>query len=716
VYHGKREIWSESCRRRGNRLRFFGTQAATVGAAGGGFRAAGRKERMVEQAGNAGASPDHRVLRGRARDGLDIWWSCPVFWMGETVVVKPEKGNQGKGVSVRLSEAQEVVDAFHFAKKYDDSIIVEQHIQGKDYRVLVVGDQVVAAARKIPAHVIGDGIHTILELVEDVNQKEIRGDGHEKPLTKIKIDDVALALLKKQGYSVNSIPHKDKWIYLKENSNLSTGGEAIDCTDHIHPTNREIAIRAARAIGLNIAGIDIICEDISIPIEKGSGAIIEINAAPGIRMHLYPSVGKPRKVADHILDALYPSRSKHSVPIISITGTNGKTTTARMISHILRVHGLNVGLTTTGGVYINDKCIMKGDTTGPSSAQAVLTDRSIDVAVLETARGGIIRSGLGYDLSDVGILTNISEDHLGVDDINSLEDLLHVKSLVLEAIKNTGYAILNADDPMVVQAEKKVRCNSIYFSKQDDNFTIHKHLAKGGIAVFVKNGYITIATGDSLIQSLSILQIPATMAGKLVHNIENSLAAVSAAYALRIPIATIEKAIGTFYTDELQNPGRFNVFNIRDFRVIVDYGHNIAGYKYVLDAVKKMGASRLIGIIGVPGDRSDESIRDIGQIAGQVFDYIYIKEDLDLRGRREGEVFHLLHQGIIKTGFGKNRVEYIRYETQALSKAIATARSGDLIVIFYEKLQPVLDLIKNITLNLERENNLTAKTAFFESG
>ena len=579
--------------------------------------------------------------------------------------------------------------------------MVEKCIKGNDYRVLVINGRVAAVAKRIPAHVVGDGVHNITELVEITNKDPKRGEDHEKPLTKIKIDDISLRVLLKQGYKVEDVPPKGKKVFLKQNGNISTGGQAIDCTDIIHPENANIAVRASQIIGLDIAGVDITCPDISKPISVNGGAVIEVNAAPGLRMHLFPSKGKPRKVADMIIDMLFPATRRHSVPIISITGTNGKTTTARMTSHILNVYGMNVGMAVTGGIYINDKCLIKGDTTGPISARTVLMDKSIDVAVLETARGGIIRSGLAYDLCDIGILTNLSEDHLGIDEVYTLEDLLHIKSLVIESIKPNGYAVLNADDPMVVQAAKRVNSNIIYFSKQEDNIIVHKHILSGGKAVFIRNKYVTIATGNGNIQSLHISKIPAVYGGKLIHNIENCLAAISAAYSMMVPIPIIEKAMTSFYSDEWQNPGRFNIFNIKNFRVIVDYGHNIASYKLMGEAIKKMGASRLIGIIGVPGDRDNSTIKAIGHIAATIFDKVIIKEDTDLRNRKKGEVAKLLEEGVLSQGMRKDDIEIILSETQALDKAIGQASAGDLIVIFYEKLEPVLDVIKKALVHTD---------------
>lgn len=624
--------------------------------------------------------------------------------IGYPVVVKPERGNQGRGVSLNLQSPDEVLEAYKIASKIDENVIIERYIKGNDYRVLVVGDKVAAVAQRIPAQVVGDGIHSIKQLIEIVNSDPRRGEDHEKPLTKIVVDEISKNLLKKQGYTLDTVPRPGVVVRLKENGNISTGGEAIDCTEKIHPINKEIAVQAAQIIGLDVAGIDISCEDIGSPITENGGAIIEVNAAPGLRMHLYPSKGKARKVADDILDFLYPSGSRHSIPIISITGTNGKTTTTRMVGHILRTHGLNVGMAVTGGVYINDRCILQGDTTGPASARMLLMDKNIDVAVLETARGGIIRSGLAYDLSDIGVLTNISEDHLGLNEVETLEDLLYVKSLVVEAVKTNGYAVLNADDPLVVQAAQRTKSNIIYFSKEEDNLIVHRHLAEGGIAVFLKNGYITIATGESMIQSVHVSKIPATYNGKLIFNIENALTAVAVGYGLNIPISTIEKALTTFKSDENHNPGRFNVFDIKDFKVVVDYGHNIASYQKTGDAIQKMGASRLVGIIGVPGDRLDSSIRKVGAIAGKMFDKIIIKEDRDPRGRREGEVAQLLLEGVVSSGKSKKQIEIILNENQALKKAMMEAESGDVIVIFYEDFQSVIKTLKETAKLIESKN------------
>jgi cyanophycin synthetase len=630
--------------------------------------------------------------------------------IGYPVAIKPYNGNQGKGVHLKITNKEEVSIAYRNAKAYSDLVIVEKHIKGKHYRVLVIGEKVVAVAEKIPAHVIGDGIHTIEELVEIENKNPLRGKGHEKPLTKLTIDTISKMTLKKQGFDLEKIPKKGQKVFLRESANLSTGGIAIDKTDDIHPYNIEIAVRAAKAIGLDIAGIDITMEDIKKPLTKENGAIIEINASPGIRMHHYPSKGKPRNVAKAIVDMLFPKGSKATIPIISITGTNGKTTVTRMTAHILKTYGYTVGMTCTDGIYIDDTCVYKGDNTGPKSARTCLADKNIDAAVLETARGGIIREGLGYDLADVGVITNISEDHLGSDGIETLEDLAFVKALVVEAVKEDGYSVLNADDPMTPYLAQKAKGKIIYFSMYDNNLTVKKHIEKGGIAVYVKDGVIVIANGQ-IIPVVKIEEIPAALSGKVLYNVENALAAIAASYGVKVPVNIIAKGIKTFYCDTTHNPGRFNLFNVGNFRVLVDYGHNIAGIKSVIEAAQKLDANRLIGVIGVPGDRINSSILKVGEICGQGFDFIYIKEDLDLRGRKSGEVAKLLEQGAIKGGIDRKKIKTILKETEALRAAMYNAEAGDLIVVFYEKYQPIIEVIeefiknkdlKNIEIKLER--------------
>lgn len=614
--------------------------------------------------------------------------------IGYPVVVKPFNGNQGKGVFLNLTNREDLIIAYRNAKNISDLVIVEKHIKGKNYRVLVVGDRVVAVSERIPTRILCDGVHSIKELVDIENQNPLRGEGHEKPLTKINIDTISKFVLKKQGYDIDDIPPKNTYVYFRESANLSSGGTAVDRTNEIHTDNIEIAIRAAKAIGLDIAGIDITMENIVLPLNLKTGAIIEVNAAPGIRMHHYPTRGKPRNVAKAIVNMLYPKGSKATIPIISVTGTNGKTTTVRMIAQILRIYGYTVGMTSTDGIYVDDMCIYKGDNSGPRSARTCLADKNIDAAVLETARGGIIREGLGYDIADVGVITNISEDHLGIDGIETLEDLAFVKSLVIEAVKKDGYSVLNADDPMTPYLFERARGKIIYFSMHDNNLTIKRHIENGGVAVYVKDDTIVIANGE-IVPIVKVDEIPATLNGKVLYNVENAMAAIAASYGVKVPINIISKGIKAFYCDENHNPGRFNIFNVGNFRVLVDYGHNIAGIKNVIESAQKLNPNRLIGVIGVPGDRSDSSSLKVGEICGNGFDMVYIKEDLDLRGRKPGEIAKLLEIGVLKGGLNKDNIKVILKETDALKAAMHSAQPGDLIVVFYEKFSPIVETINS---------------------
>ena len=608
--------------------------------------------------------------------------------IGMPVVLKPFDGNQGKGVHLNLNNEVEIKSAFKESTKYSNGIIVEKFLTGNDYRILVVGGKVSAVSQRLPACVTGDGKHTIKELVDIVNLDPLRGDDHEKPLTKIKLDAVSLEVLNKKNMNIDYVPSEGEQVILRENGNLSTGGTAIDCTDIIHPDNAEISIRAAKAIGLDIAGIDIVAEDISKAITETGGAVVEVNTAPGIRMHIFPSKGKSRDVAKDICDMLYPY--EYNFPIISVTGTNGKTTTVRLISHVLSITGKTVGMTSTCGTYINDKCFCKGDNSGPRSAKALLSNKTIDAAVLETARGGIVRGGLGYDLADVGIITNVTEDHLGLDDIETIEELAYVKALVVEAIKKDGVAVLNGEDKMTPSILETVRVKTILFYKANNLNPQFKSL--DCIHVYTLDGSIKIKDGNKIIDVILINDIPITCKGIIECNIENCLAAVSALYALNIPIETICEGLKTFQN----NTGRFNIFKLNGFRVMLDYGHNPAGYKEVIKTCKKLGGSRLIGVIGMPGDRPDNCIQTVGELCASSFDRIYIKEDIDLRGRNKGKVAELLSDSILKKGYLKENIIINENETDALKAAVTEAKQGDLIIVLYEKLEPLVQYLETL--------------------
>lgn len=608
------------------------------------------------------------------------------------VVLKPRYGNQGKGVFVNIKDEKEALQVYNFLKmKYKD-IIIEKHIFGKDYRVCVVGNKISAVAERIPPFITGDGKRSIRVLINNLNSDEKRGNGHEKPLTKVKIDEELKSYIGKSGYDLNSILEKDRKLVLRENANISTGGVSIDRTDEICEENKNICLRTAKTIGLDICGIDICTEDISVPIER-YGAVIEVNAAPGIRMHEFPTVGESRNVAGDIVNMLFNNNYK-AIPIISVTGTNGKTTTTRLIGHVMGLAGYNVGMTTTGGIYINNKCIEKGDTTGPESALTILTSKEIDAAVLETARGGLVRKGLAYELADVGVITNITNDHLGIDGIDNMEQLAFTKSLVVEAVKKNGYAVINADDEMSLSILNRIKCNIVFFSKDKNNEYIHENTEKGGISIYIDGENLVVQEAGNKETIMKVSEIGITMKNALEFNVENAMAACAALKAINIDNSIIRKGFSSFYCNEIQNPGRFNMFTFEGKTVILDYGHNIAGYRSILESIKKMNYKRLIGIIGVPGDRMNKDILEAGNISGKYFDYIYIKEDQDKRGRKNGEVADILKQGVKSSDFNMNNLQLILDESYALTSAIEKSLPGDLIVIFFENYEPLLDIIK----------------------
>ncbi len=629
--------------------------------------------------------------------------------LGYPVVVKPNYGSHGIGVSINLKTPEEVLNAYKIAKEYEDTILVEKYIKGNHYRLLVVGEKMIAASMRIAAHVVGDGESSILELIENENiNNPQRGEGHEKPLTKITVDKVVEAYLKKQNISLDYVPAYGEIIYLRENDNLSTGGIAIDVTEKVHSENVKSAVLAAKAIGLDIAGVDITVSDIGKPLLEAGGAVIEINAAPGIRMHHFPAKGKSRNVAEEIVKLLWPENKLCNTPMISVTGTNGKTTTVRMINHILRSMGKCVGMTTTDGVYINDECIKIGDNTGPISARTVLMDNRVECAVLETARGGIINKGLGYDLADVGIITNIQEDHLGIDGIYTLEDLTNVKSLVVEAVKTSGYAVLNADDENCIKLIDRIKSNLILFSLKEDNKIVLEHINKGGIAFYCNGESVSISEGGKTLSVIDINSLPSAMGGILKHNIYNALAAAAGAYGIGISLSDIQKGLSMFNSNEKDNPGRFNVFDVNGVKVVIDYGHNIDGYKNILYSLNKLKKNRLIGVIGVPGDRTDSSTLIIGEMCGNFFDIIYIKEDKDKRGRKNGEVAEILKKGCQMGAISESNIIIELFEERALEMAIKCAEREDIIVVFYEEYQLLLNVIEKMKAPIHKTGLIIA--------
>ncbi|MDB9431462.1 cyanophycin synthetase [Microcystis aeruginosa] len=613
---------------------------------------------------------------------------------GFPIVIKPLDGNHGRGISIDVKNQQEAEEAYDLASSASKtrSVIVERYYKGSDHRILVINGKVAAVAERIPAHVVGDGRSTIEELIDITNRDPNRGDGHANVLTKITIDKTALNVLEKQGYELTSILAHGEIAYLRATANLSTGGIAVDRTDEIHPENVWIAQRVAKLIGLDIAGIDVVTEDIRKPLKEVDGVIVEVNAAPGFRMHVAPSRGLPRNIAAPVIDMLFPPGTPSRVPILAITGTNGKTTTSRLISHICRQTGKVVGFTTTDGVYIDDYLVEKGDNTGPYSASMILKDPTVEIAVLETARGGILRSGLAFNQCDVGVVLNVAADHLGIGDIDTIEQMAKVKSVVAEVVSAEGYAVLNADDPLTVSMAEKVKGRVAYFSMSPDNPIIHDHIRRGGMAAIYENGYLSILEGEWTLRIEEAVNIPVTMQGMAPFMIANALAACLATFVQGIDIELIRQGVRTFKPSVAQTPGRMNLFDLGHHHALIDYAHNPAGYEAVGGFVGNWSGEK-VGVVGGPGDRRDDDLILLGKLSAQMFDRIIVKEDNDTRGRRRGEVADLILRGISQEN-GSLRPEVILDETEALEKALSTVSEGGLVVIFPESVTQAIDLIE----------------------
>ncbi len=610
------------------------------------------------------------------------------------LVFKPLDGNHGKGASINVKTEEDAYRAFHHAKKYSRKIIVERFITGYDFRVLVINHKFIAAALREPAHVMGDGISSIAKLIEEENKDPRRGYGHENVLTEISIDKETHDQLAKYSYTLETILPKGEKCYLKGTANLSTGGTSTDVTDIVHPHNIFICERISRVIGLDICGIDIMAQNLSEPLEQTGGVVLEVNAAPGFRMHLAPANGLPRNVAAPVIDMLYPPGKNCRIPIIAITGTNGKTTTTRLIAHIVKNTGHRVGYTTSDGIYVQNSLLTKGDTTGPLSAEFILKDPTVEFAVLETARGGILRSGLGFGRCDVAVITNIQEDHMGLSDINTLKDMTNVKAVVAKSVKRDGTVVLNADNEYCVSIAKMVECNVAYFSMNENNPVVQQHCKKGGLAAIYENGFITIKKGEWKFRVEKAHNIPLTFGGRVSFMIANVLAATLASYAYGFTIDDIKSNLETFIPSAAQTPGRMNLFEFKEHKVLIDFAHNQDGFRGIKEFLSTIESPYKIGIITGTGDRRDSDIREMGRISAEMFDHIIIRQDKFLRGRQAEDIVRLLVEGIMEHDKNKS-YEYIPKEVEALKHALSLAKPGAFITALSDVIDNAIQVVQS---------------------
>ena len=615
------------------------------------------------------------------------------------VVVKPSDGNQGKGVTVNILDEDHLKIAWDAAKPFGSGIpIVEEFIPGHDYRFLVVGDKLVAAARREPPNVVGDGVHSIKELIEIENRNPLRGEGHGSALTKLRLDEIAKARIAKQGFNADSVPDAGIRVVLRNNANLSTGGTATDVTDNVHPELAHMVIQAAQLIGIDVCGVDVVCQRVDESLEAQGGGIVELNAAPGLRMHLEPSIGKGRDVGSAMIDFMFKPGETGRIPIVAVTGTNGKTTTVRLIEQILRYNNLRVGFTGTEGVIVNDHLVDTGDCSGPRSAQKVLIHPEADAAVLECARGGMLREGLGFDMCDVGIVTNIGEgDHLGLNFIDSVEDLALLKSVLVQNVKPGGLAVLNADDRHTVAMSRLTPGRVLFFTSQPENTTVAAHRAKGQ-PVIVHDGRVIQISVDGIEASIDLTDVPLTNNGLFTFQVQNVMCAIAAGLGVGVPIDTIRAALKNFQSTPDTVPGRFNFFNHKGASVIADYGHNPDAIATLVNTLKNVPATRRTIVISAAGDRRDVDIIEQGNIVGGFFDDIILFEDACQRGRPDGETLKLLQQGIAQAAPATApRVVEVRGEFKAIQMALDATRNGELVLVLIDQVNEALDYLKTNT-------------------
>jgi cyanophycin synthetase len=660
-------------------------QAAEMDATGAIAEAIAQDKELTKRLLDAAGVP---VPLGRvARDPDDAWAAaCEV---GLPVVIKPKDGNQGKGVTVNVTTREQLTAGFHTASEFRDDILVERYVPGNDFRLLVIGNKLVAAARRDPPQVVGDGVQTVRQLVEQVNRDPRRSNGHATSLTKIRFDDIALASLAKQGYVAESVPPTGQRVVLRNNANLSTGGAATDVTDDVHPEVAARAITAAHMVGLDICGVDLVCDSVLKPIEEQGGGIVEVNAAPGLRMHLSPSFGKGRAVGEAIISSMFGEGDDGRIPVVAVTGTNGKTTTVRLIAHLLTAGGLRTGMTNTDGVYIEGRRIDSGDCSGPRSARNVLLHPDVDAAVFETARGGMLREGLAFDRCQVAVVTNIgSGDHLGLNYITTLDDLAVLKRVIVQNVSDSGIAVLNAADPIVAGMADNCPGSVTFFTADQQHPLMSMHRARGQRVVYV-DGETLVAAQGKTVHKVALAEVPITRGGSIGFQVENVMASVAAAWAVGVEWVAIRAGLKSFANESDNAPGRFNLFNYRGATVIADYGHNPDAIQALVGAVESMPAKRRSVVISGAGDRRDQDIRQQTEILGAAFDDVLLYQDQCQRGRADGEVVGLLRQGLANAR-RTTHIEEINGEFVAIDKALARLTDGDLCLILIDQVDEAL--------------------------
>jgi cyanophycin synthetase len=618
--------------------------------------------------------------------------------IGYPVLLKPLAANHGRGISGRVASADQLRAAWETSSTYGSRIVVEQFAEGRDHRVLVINGKVVAAAERVPAHVVGDGRRSVRDLIDIGNRDTRRGVGHTKSLTKLPTDKTTEEFLATFGRNFDTIPARGEFVALRATANLSTGGTSIDRTDEMHPDNVTACEMAAGVVGLDIAGIDVLTPDISVPFRENGAVIIEVNAGPGIRMHTHPAEGEPRNVAAPILDMLYPPGAEATIPVIAVTGTNGKTTTTRLIAHLFRVSENVVGFTTTDGTYLGSRMVIEGDMTGPFSANVILSNPTVDVAVLETARGGILRAGLGFDEADVGIVLNVTADHLGLRGIHTLEQLADVKSVIAAVVKREGHAILNADDPLVYAMKDKTPGDLVLFSTQPEGESaeFERHLSRNGIGARIEKDTFVIRRGRLKIPIASVRDVPLMMGGAAKFQRENILAAILAAYVQGMRYDDIRAGLLSFFPSPSLTPGRLNLLRVGNGRVLVDYAHNPAAIAGLLEFVSGLDANRRIGIITAPGDRRDEDLLMVGRLSA-VLDHVIVRDDKYRRGRAPGEISRIIAEGLREGGLVEEHIDVVHDEKEALAHAMSYMKDNDLIFILADDVPAVLEQVRQLS-------------------